>query len=265
MVTVHDPICTDQGDLASALYGSFLPVPSNHHFPLLDPSLSQDLPGAIIPKNERVSINPRRECIKLTVTNNGDRPIQVIPPLLPLPRSRNQVGSHYHFAEANKLLAFDRVKALHKHLHIPSGTAVRFEPGESKPVTLCSIGGKKIPQGGNLFSAIIARELLNSKDGSVDPDKLKQFAHVPEPDAVCHYEHKDLSREEYISMYGPTVGDRVRLGDTSLWIEVERDTVSPAPRLIPEPPPRSSFSPCTETKSSSAEVTPPHLLSFSIP
>lgn len=80
-MTVHDPICTDDGDLDAALYGSFLPVPSNNLFPVPDPKLSHDenLPGAIIPKKngERITINSGRERIKIRVTNNGDRPIQV--------------------------------------------------------------------------------------------------------------------------------------------------------------------------------------------
>jgi len=79
LVTVHDPICTEFGNLADALYGSFLPTPSNDLFPAHEPSLyaQHALPGAIIVKNERIVINHGRERIRIKVTNNGDRPVQV--------------------------------------------------------------------------------------------------------------------------------------------------------------------------------------------
>jgi len=79
LVTVHDPICTDHGDLEAAFYGSFLPVPSLDSFPITDPTLNHrdNLPGAIIAKKELIAINPGREKIKIKVTNNSDRPIQV--------------------------------------------------------------------------------------------------------------------------------------------------------------------------------------------
>ncbi|KAI6123306.1 urease [Pisolithus thermaeus] len=210
LVTVHDPICTDDGDLEAALYGSFLPIPSCDSFPPPQ-SLSESLPGAIVAKKERIVINRGRERIRLRVTNNGDRPIQV--------------GSHYHFVETNKALAFDRVKARHKRLDIPAGTAVRFEPGDTKTVTLCSIAGEKCPKGGNNITALFARHLVSSHaEPVVDTKRLMGFTHVPEPDAPLVYSDSDMGREEYISMFGPTVGDRVRLGDTSLWIRIEKDS-----------------------------------------
>jgi urease len=78
-VTVHDPICTDDGDLESALYGSFLPVPPQDKFPAVETTIisRESLPGAIIAKKGRITINAGRERIRLKVTNNGDRPIQV--------------------------------------------------------------------------------------------------------------------------------------------------------------------------------------------
>ena len=83
LVTVHDPICTEFGNLGDALYGSFLPVPSNDLFPAHDPSASAQhaLPGAIVVRNERIVINHGREKVRIKVTNNGDRPVQVSPPL----------------------------------------------------------------------------------------------------------------------------------------------------------------------------------------
>lgn len=211
LVTVHDPICTESGNLEHALYGSFLPIPTDAQFPEIDPEeyAPAKMPGAIIAKKERVLINEGRERIRLRVSNDSDRPIQV--------------GSHYHFIETNAALQFDREKALGKRLDVPAGTAVRFEPGDTKTVTLCAIAGNKIISGGNRLAS-----------GSVDfarrEDVIlglvqKGFGHVPEPGAMEVAMATDMSREAYISMYGPTTGDRVRLGDTALWIEVERDEV----------------------------------------
>ena len=78
-MTVHDPICTESGNLADALYGSFLPIPSNDLFPAHESSVyaQHALPGAIIVKNERIVINHGRERVRIKVTNNGDRPVQV--------------------------------------------------------------------------------------------------------------------------------------------------------------------------------------------
>ena len=80
LVTVHNPISTDDGDLERALYGSFLPIPSKDLFPLPDPSSydSTKLPGAVIPVKEgKIVLNKGKKRIRLTVTSKGDRPIQV--------------------------------------------------------------------------------------------------------------------------------------------------------------------------------------------
>lgn len=79
LVTVHDPICTESGNLDAALYGSFLPIPSDELFPTVDPSeySREKAPGAIIAQKDPIIINQGRERIQLRVTNNGDRPIQV--------------------------------------------------------------------------------------------------------------------------------------------------------------------------------------------
>ena len=87
-------------------------------------------PGEIIIKqNTEISLNEDRNSITLKVSNSGDRPIQV--------------GSHYHFAETNEYLKFDREKSNGMRLDIPSGTAVRFEPGQSKDVELIQITGNR--------------------------------------------------------------------------------------------------------------------------
>ena len=87
-------------------------------------------PGEIIiKKNSDIKLNNERKAITLKVSNSGDRPIQV--------------GSHYHFAETNEYLKFDREKSNGMRLDIPSGTAVRFEPGQSKDVELIPITGNR--------------------------------------------------------------------------------------------------------------------------
>ena len=79
LVTVHDPICTEDGDLEAALYGSFLPIPKQDAFPAVNAVdySRENAPGAVVVKKERIYINHGRERVKLRVTNNGDRPIQV--------------------------------------------------------------------------------------------------------------------------------------------------------------------------------------------
>ncbi|KAF9065826.1 urease [Rhodocollybia butyracea] len=204
LVTVHDPICTESGNLEAALYGSFLPIPPDSALEYA--SVKQ--PGAIIAKKEAIVMNKARERVRLRVTNNGDRPVQV--------------GSHYHFIETNPLLSFDRAKSYGKRLDIPSGTAVRFEPGDTKTVTLCTIAGARIISGGNNLAT--GRVDFGRTEEIVRSLVQKGFAHVPEPGALeIGISDMEIGRDAYVSMYGPTTGDRVRLADTELWIEVEHD------------------------------------------
>ncbi len=119
LVTVHHPIVADHGDLELALYGSFLPVPDRSRFREVPRT---DVPGELLPGAGHVVLNEGRPTLELVVTNTGDRPIQV--------------GSHCHFVETNRALAFDRAAARGMHLDIPAGAAVRFEPGEQKTVRL---------------------------------------------------------------------------------------------------------------------------------
>jgi urease subunit gamma/beta len=126
-VTVHDPIVSELGNLELALYGSFLPVPERDEFARTAASRHRHeplgvTPGELLIGDADIVINEGRDAIQLTVTNHGDRPIQV--------------GSHYHFADTNRALIFDRAVAQNRRLDIPAGTAVRFEPGESKTVAL---------------------------------------------------------------------------------------------------------------------------------
>ena len=79
LVTVHDPICTDGGDLEAALYGSFLPIPSVDTFPSVEAAehARENAPGAIVTLPEKITLNKGRKRVKLRVSNDGDRPIQV--------------------------------------------------------------------------------------------------------------------------------------------------------------------------------------------
>src|SRR5690348_6111672 len=100
------------------------------------------IPGEIFAAVGEIILNKDRVAISLTVANTGDRPIQV--------------GSHYHFAEANAALAFDREAALGCRLDIPAGTAVRFEPGQSREVILIPYGGARMVYGfgGRIMGAL---------------------------------------------------------------------------------------------------------------
>ena len=87
------------------------------------------IPGEIITAPGDIEINAGRQAVTITVANTGDRPIQV--------------GSHYHFAETNGALQFDRAAARGHRLDIPAGTAVRFEPGQTREVRLIAFAGKR--------------------------------------------------------------------------------------------------------------------------
>ncbi len=91
------------------------------------------IPGEIITPEGEITLNAGRATITLTVANTGDRPIQV--------------GSHYHFAETNQGLSFDRAKARGHRLAIAAGTAVRFEPGQTREVTLIAFAGDRAVYG----------------------------------------------------------------------------------------------------------------------
>jgi urease len=133
-----------------------------------------------------------------------------------------QIGSHYHFIETNPQLEFDRLKAYGYRLDIPAGTSVRFEPGDAKTVTLVEIGGHKVIRGGNTLANGVVD--LSRAEEILTKLQTAGFAHVPEPAGdMAHITPFELDRSAYATMFGPTVGDRVRLGSTDLWIKVEKD------------------------------------------
>lgn len=115
LVTVHDPIQPKEGYESAPCH-----------------SLQ---PGEIMPQDRDIILNQGRKTKQIPVANTGDRPIQV--------------GSHFHFFEVNRLLVFDRPEAFGYRLDIPSGTSVRFEPGEEKCVNLVELGGRKTVYGCN--------------------------------------------------------------------------------------------------------------------
>jgi urease subunit beta len=91
------------------------------------------IPGEIITAPGEIALNDGRDAVEMEVANTGDRPIQV--------------GSHYHFFETNPFLSFDRAQAKGRRLDIAAGTAVRFEPGQSRRVRLVAFGGDRIMHG----------------------------------------------------------------------------------------------------------------------
>jgi urease subunit gamma/beta len=125
LVTVHHPIALPRVDLALALHGSFLPIPSEAVFATEPAEMAP--PGEVLVSPGTLTINEGRDALEVVVKSVGDRPIQV--------------GSHYPFSETNRALEFDRGRAAGRRLDIPAGTAVRFEPGEEKTVQLVSNEG----------------------------------------------------------------------------------------------------------------------------
>lgn len=115
------------------------------------PSNGKLIPGEVIPEEGEIELNAGKDTAQLQVTNTADRPIQV--------------GSHFHFFEVNKALEFERVRAYGMRLDIPAGTAVRFEPGETKRVSLVEIGGMREGYG---LNALV--------EGAMDDPKVKEKA-----------------------------------------------------------------------------------------
>ncbi len=117
------------------------------------------IPGEVILKDGDIILNENKRTEKILVANHGDRAIQV--------------GSHFHFFEVNKQLKFEREKAFGMRLDIPSGTAVRFEPGEEKEVQLVELGGNKTAIGfNNLTNGRINKQNL---EVSLEKAKAKKF------------------------------------------------------------------------------------------
>ena len=140
-------------------------------------------------KAGEMTLNAGRSVQTIEVVNTGDRPIQI--------------GSHYHFYEVNDALSFDREATKGYRLNILSGTAVRFEPGQAREVELVAIAGKREVYG---FAGRVMGPVDIKRTGSTSQKLI---------DRRIHAEH-----------FGPTTGDKVRLADTNLWLEVEYDLTS---------------------------------------
>ncbi len=147
------------------------------------------IPGEIQTPAGDLPLNEGRHTLLLDVANSGDRPIQV--------------GSHYHFHETNPALKFDREAAKGYRLNIAAGTAVRFEPGQTRTVQLVAYAGDRVVHG---FNAKVEGKLAAAKAGGDSGNATIR-----------------ITRAAYAGMFGPTKGDRVRLSDTELFIEVEKD------------------------------------------
>jgi len=161
LVTVHEPICRETGDPELALHGSGLTRKAIVSAP---DNVSEEHPGAVHCPDGELMLNEGREAIELRVTNHGDRPVQV--------------GSHYPFFETNAGLSFDRAQAFGRRLDIPAGTAVRFEPGETKTVPLIKIAGQNIIIGGNALTDGSADE--SAAEAALARARAAGFAHKPE-------------------------------------------------------------------------------------
>jgi urease subunit beta len=121
-------------------------------------------PGEVITAPGEIELNAGRPGASVTVANTGDRPIQV--------------GSHYHFFETNAALAFDRAKARGMRLDIPAGTAVRFEPGQTRDVRLVAYGGTRTVFGfqGNVNGALDKAPAAGAKAPAAKPPAKKKTA-----------------------------------------------------------------------------------------
>ena len=147
LVTVHEPICDQQLNNNWALYGSGLKK-SKGAIPI--DNVVDKNPGEQIIGEGVIVLNENRKTKKIGVINRGDRPIQV--------------GSHYNFIDVNLALEFERKDTVGYRLNIPAGTAIRFEPGETKTVELVEISGSKIVYGGNNF--------INGPIDEIDGEKI---------------------------------------------------------------------------------------------
>ena len=145
-----------------------------------------------------IILNQGRQVQTISVSNTGDRPIQI--------------GSHYHFYEVNDALSFEREQTRGFRLNIISGTAVRFEPGQSREVELVAYAGKQDVYG---FAGRVM--------GAAHPEKISESTTDKKVTATSK---KRVSRRIYAEHFGPTTGDKVRLADTELWLQVEADLTS---------------------------------------
>ena len=170
--------------------------------------------GEYITADGNTTVNNGKKVLKLQVSNTGDRPIQV--------------GSHTHFAEVNKALEFNREKSLGFHLNIPAGTSIRFEPGESKHVEIVEFGGTKTIYG---FSGMVGGDLESKRESAIR--NLHEHEFKSSLDDVNEQSNSlEIPRSRYVELFGPTTGDKVRLADTDLIMEIEKDLIKHGDELV---------------------------------
>ena len=170
--------------------------------------------GEYMTADGNITVNNGKKVLKLQVSNTGDRPIQV--------------GSHTHFAEANKALEFNREKSLGFHLNIPAGTSIRFEPGESKHVEIVEFGGTKTIYG---FSGMVGGDLESKRESAIR--NLHEHEFKSSLDDVNEQSNSlEIPRSRYVELFGPTTGDKVRLADTDLIMEIEKDLIKHGDELV---------------------------------
>lgn len=151
LVAIQSPITAQEGNVELALYGSGLKIPTA--FAGDDQAITI---GATVCAEGDIILNEGRETVTISVTNTDNRPIQI--------------GSHFNFVECNPRMKFDREVAYGKRLDIPAGTSIRFEPGQTRELTLVEVSGNKIVLGGN-----------NLSDGEINEDnKTRMLARVSE-------------------------------------------------------------------------------------
>eukprot|EP00835_Amoeboradix_gromovi_P006794 NODE_889_length_3425_cov_0.118761.p1 type:complete len:600 gc:universal NODE_889_length_3425_cov_0.118761:3150-1351(-) len=185
LVTIHHPICN---------LGNWTKL----NLPKVDIPLTDSVePGQCFYSDNLITLNENRKRTRLQVLNTGDRPIQI--------------GSHFPFAESNSNLSFNRLSAVNMHLDIPSGTSIRFEPGQDKLVQLCLFGGLCKVTGANLITPSLLKRVVPEGYLHTDTPPLPSIK-------PCQ-----LSHAEYAGLYGPTVDDSIRLGDTNLIIKITKD------------------------------------------
>ena len=163
-------------------------------------------PGEILFGEGPIALNAGRRTVEVDVENTSDHTIFV--------------SSHYPFFEVNRRLVFDRAHAWGMHLDIPAGDSVRWRPGETQRVRLVAFGGRGVLVGFNRLT-----------EGATSAERLAEGLERVRRAGYGHREEDarmagELSRQEYAARYGPTAGDRIRLGDTNLLALIERDETS---------------------------------------
>ncbi|KAJ1677772.1 Urease, partial [Spiromyces aspiralis] len=251
LVTIHQPICTRDGDISLALYGSMIDIGQGlcyvgmvrYPFPVgqhdLDPcdrefaSLTDEekqritkmteINERLFPWNDKIAEKYDWDADEASPGRIKCQPGNIVINHGRQHYSLEVIGSHAHFVESNRELVFDRSIAYGRRLDIPAGAAVRFEPGDRRVVSLVDIAGNRKIYGGNGYaSGPVDRSRLGA---ILDEFKRLNVGHIAQTFEVTQRvpQPRTIDRETYALTYGPTVGDQIRLGDTCLWAQIEWD------------------------------------------